>query len=147
MAESCIFCAIVGRQQPAAIVAEDETTLAVMSLHPINPGHVLVMPRRHEEQFQRMDSSAYIACMLAAQRVAAAIEAVYSPKRVGLLIAGFDVVHVHIHVLPMHDYHDITSRALLEGRVREAPISELRSDCERLREALRVPKLSDRGER
>jgi histidine triad (HIT) family protein len=145
MAEGCIFCAIIGRQEPAAIVAEDDTTLTVMSLHPINPGHVLVIPRRHEEQFQRMDSRAYVACMLAAQRVAAAIEAVFSPKRVGLLIAGFDVAHVHIHVLPMHDYHDITSRALLEGRVCEASISELTSDCGRLRDALRVAKLGDRG--
>ena len=145
MDEGCIFCAIVNKQLPAATVAEDDITLTIMSLQPINPGHVLVIRKRHEEQFQNMDPDSYVACMLAARSAGQAIEGVFSPKRVGLLIAGFDVKHVHVHILPLHDYHDVTSRALLEGRVSEAPMSELIEVSKRLQRMLRNQQSSDQN--
>jgi histidine triad (HIT) family protein len=52
---------------------------------------------------------------------------------VGLVIAGFDVPHTHVHLIPVHDYHDITSRAFAAGPPPAAPDAELAAMAARLR--------------
>src|SRR6266568_2956011 len=46
-AEDCIFCKIVRREMPASVVREDDSTLAFLDIRPMNPGHVLVIPKTH----------------------------------------------------------------------------------------------------
>lgn len=45
--QGCIFCAIVAHEAPASVVYEDETVVAFMDVHPVTPGHLLVVPRKH----------------------------------------------------------------------------------------------------
>ena len=71
--------------------------------------------------------------MLVVRRVAAAINATFQPRKVGMLAAGFDVAHAHIHVLPMYDYHDITSRIILEGKRPNPSEKELRTTADQIR--------------
>lgn len=59
-----------------------------------------------------------------------AVEAVYRPEKVGMLAAGLDAARAHAHVLPTHDYHDITSRAILEGTRANPSDGELRGAAE-----------------
>ena len=54
--------------------------------------------------------------LLLVRALARSVQRVIKPVRVGLVVAGFDVPHAHVHVVPMHDYHDITSMAILEKR-------------------------------
>lgn len=70
------------------------------------------------------------------QAMAKAVKAIYSPKKVGLAVAGFDVSHVHVHVIPLHDYHDLTSKPLLDGTLKHATASELATNGERIRNAI-----------
>ena len=58
--------------------------------------------------------------------MAPVIEAAYQPRKVGMLAAGFDVEHAHIHVLPLYESHDITSKVILEGRRANPSEKELR---------------------
>ena len=111
----CAFCAVVERAASAFVVYEDSQAVVFLDKHPINAGHVLVVPRRHVESFYELDEEPFVGMMLAVRRMASVIAAVYRPRKVGMLAAGFDVAHAHLHVLPMHDYHDITSKAILEG--------------------------------
>ena len=53
-----------------------------------------------------------------------------------MLVAGFDVPHAHLHLIPMHDYHDLTSKQLLEGKVFRAERAELEKSKRKLRNAL-----------
>ena len=55
-----------------------------------------------------------------------------------MLAAGFDVAHAHIRVLPMYDYHDITSRVILEGKRANPSEEELQMAAEDIRKGLRV---------
>ena len=55
--------------------------------------------------------------MALAQQTAQAVQVSFSPLRVGLVVAGFDIPHAHVHVIPMHDYHDISSKRMLDGRM------------------------------
>ena len=68
--------------------------------------------------------------------IAEAQRSAFRPKRIGMLVAGFDIAHAHVHVVPMHDYHDITSRQMLEGRLSKAPTSELEANAKMLRQYL-----------
>src|SRR6478735_4411742 len=110
----CPFCQIAQGAASAHILFKDARTTAFLDLRPINPGHTLVIPNEHEPDFFHLSDDLYSDLKLAVKRLAAVLAEVTQPQKVGLIIAGFDVPHTHIHVVPMHDYHDITSRAFAD---------------------------------
>jgi histidine triad (HIT) family protein len=114
LAEDCPFCHILQGRSPAYRVDEDEYTLAFLDKHPINPGHLLVIPKLHVPDFFALQEPHYGALMQSAKRLAAVLAVVTQPQKVGVVIAGFDVPHTHVHLIPMHAYHDITSQAYLD---------------------------------
>jgi histidine triad (HIT) family protein len=136
--QHCIFCDIIERAVSASIVYENSHAVVFLDKHPINVGHVLVVPKHHVESFYRLGESPFIGLMLVVRRMALALEAAYRPRKVGMLAAGFDVAHAHLHVLPMYEYHDITSRAILEGKRADASEEELRAAAEHIRQGLGV---------
>ena len=102
----CTFCRIVERRDPGSIVYEDEEVVAFLDVMPINPGHTLIVPRRHAAYLADIDSDDGAAMFRAGQRIGAAIRA--SSLRcdaVNLLLndgaeAGQRVFHTHLHVIP-----------------------------------------------
>ena len=131
--EGCTFCAIVERVESAFIVYENSHAVVFLDKHPINTGHVLVIPKSHVQSFYELEEDDFIQLMLVVRRVAAVLNATFEPRKVGMLAAGFDVAHAHIHVLPMHDYHDITSKSILEGRRPTPSETELRATADQIR--------------
>ena len=132
----CTFCDIADGAGGAFVVYEDAHAAVFLDKHPINVGHVLVVPKDHVESYYRLGESPFIELMMVARRMALALEAAYRPRKVGMLAAGFDVAHAHLHVLPMYEYHDITSKALLEGRRANPSADELRAAAEEIRRGL-----------
>jgi histidine triad (HIT) family protein len=110
--------------------------LCVLDRHPINVGHLLIVPKLHVEAFYELDENSFIELMLVVKRMASLIEAIYQPKKVGMLAAGFDVAHAHLHVLPLYDYHDITSKVILEGKRAHPTEDDLRMTAERIERGL-----------
>lgn len=121
----CIFCKIVSGQISVPKIYEDDEVVAFLDIHPINEGHTLVIPKKHVPDFQDLDDELYLSVMRVAKKIASAVNEKLKPKRVGLMIAGWDVPHTHVHVIPMHDYHDITSKRILENT--RATLSEKES--------------------
>ena len=111
----CVFCKIGNKEVSAHIVYEDERVVAFLDKHPINMGHVLVVPKKHEPDFYELDNDTYNHLMSVVKKLSPGIARVTNPKKMGMVIAGFDVPHTHVHLIPMHAYHDITSKSLLEG--------------------------------
>ena len=109
---------------------------AFLDKNPINPYHLLVIPNVHVPDFDELDDETYTAVMRVAKRMAAILKDVAAPKKVGLVIAGFDVPHAHIHVIPMHDYHDITSRHYIEGTLVRPDDAELARNAAEIKSAL-----------
>jgi len=105
----CIFCRIASGELPASVVYEDERTIAFLDIQPINPGHVLVIPRAHAESLVDLSPEDAAQMMRVGQIIDSALRA--SPLRcdgVNLFIAdgkaaGQDVGHVHLHVFPRFD--------------------------------------------
>jgi histidine triad (HIT) family protein len=132
----CPFCQILQGVTHAYILFKDARTTAFLDLRPINPGHALVIPNEHEPDFFKLPDDLYSDLMLSAKRLAAALADVTQPQKVGLVIAGFDVPHTHVHVVPMHDYHDITSRAFANPERVLPTNTQLAEMAERVREEI-----------
>jgi histidine triad (HIT) family protein len=106
--ESCVFCRIAARQIPAALVHEDEHSLAFMDIGQVNPGHVLVAVKRHAEHIFALDDRQAAAVFCAAARVARAIREAFAPQGLSVYqangsAAGQTVLHFHIHLVPRHE--------------------------------------------
>lgn len=105
---NCIFCRIVAKEIPAAIVYEDELTIAFMDAGQVNPGHVLVAAKGHAETLFDLDDAQAGALLRAAARVARAIRATFEPQGLSVYQANGraawqSVFHYHMHLLPRHE--------------------------------------------
>jgi histidine triad (HIT) family protein len=101
----CIFCAIVAGTAAAERVAEDEQTVSFMDINPVNPGHVLTVPRRHAVDIWELTEEEAGTLMAATRRVCAGIRSAIAPAGLNLFVAngqagGQTVFHVHIHSIP-----------------------------------------------
>lgn len=98
-----VFSRIIAGELPARFLWSDDRVVAFLSVNPLGPGHTLVVPR--EELDQWIDASADLLARVTsvAQAVGAAVRAVWAPPRVGLMVAGFEVPHLHVHVFPAAD--------------------------------------------
>ncbi len=103
-----IFSRIVKGEIPCHKVAEDDRFLAFMDIRPINPGHVLVIPKQEIDRLFDLPPELLAGLLPFAQPIARAIEAVVPCKRVGLMVAGLEVPHAHLHLVPMIHEGDLT---------------------------------------
>ena len=102
----CIFCKIARHDAPAGVVAEDDAVIAFLDIRPINPGHTLIVPKRHATTLGEMPRATGGRVFETAMAVAAALRRSGLPcEGVNLHLAdgaaaGQEVPHVHFHVIP-----------------------------------------------
>jgi diadenosine tetraphosphate (Ap4A) HIT family hydrolase len=106
MDERCVFCRIIAGREAASIVYEDDALVAFLDVLPINPGHTLIVPRRHGAFLKDLLPEDGARLFVAGQRIAAALRA-SSLRCEGLNLllndgaeAGQRVFHTHLHVIP-----------------------------------------------
>jgi histidine triad (HIT) family protein len=101
----CVFCKIRDGQIPSFKIYEDERTLTIMDIHPLNSGHCLVVTKAHAETIYEADALDLQAAIVAAQRVALAIQEGLKPNGLNLMQANGpaafqSVPHFHLHLIP-----------------------------------------------
>lgn len=101
--EDSIFTKIIKGEIPCQKIYEDDATMAFLDIHPIQPGHVLVVPKKQVEFLWDLDDETYHAVMQTAKKVALRIREVLNPAYVGEQVMGTDVPHVHVHVFPFNN--------------------------------------------
>ena len=99
----CLFCRIVAGEAPAAIVAEDEHTVAFLAIRPLFHGHLLLVPRTHVVTLPDLPGELVAPLFTRAQALCRATEAAMDAK--GTFVAMNNVVsqsvpHLHVHVVP-----------------------------------------------
>ena len=99
MADS-IFTKIIRGEIPCNKVYEDDRTLAFLDIHPVQPGHTLVVSKKQVEFVWDLDDEDYQAVMATAKKVANQIKKILNVPYVGEQIIGVDVPHAHLHVIP-----------------------------------------------
>ena len=102
-----LFTRIINGEIPGRFVWKDGHCVAFLTIAPIRPGHTLVVPR--EEIDSWMDAPADLTAHLfrTAQHVAQGIQAAFPCEKVGLMIAGLEVPHMHIHLTPINEIRDM----------------------------------------
>ena len=96
-----VFTMIIQGDLPGRFVWRDERCVAFLTINPTQRGHTLVVPIEEVDHWLDLDPELNSHLMRIAQRVGRAQQQAFSPERVGLLIAGLEVPHVHVHVIPM----------------------------------------------
>jgi histidine triad (HIT) family protein len=138
--DPCVFCRILAGELPSSPVLDSDLVVAFLDIHPANPGHTLVLPRRHVESFTELSPLEVEQLARCGQRIAAALkqgfdgcEAVTFSLADGAA-AGQDVPHTHLHVVPRRTGDGLGWRAAGQLQDREA----LDATASRLRAALGV---------
>lgn len=101
----CIFCKIASKEIPADIFYEDENSIAFLDIKPINPGHALVIPKKHYADFFETPDEVLASISATAKRVGAVIKKIVNADAVNIGInngaaAGQIIFHTHIHIIP-----------------------------------------------
>ena len=128
----CIFCQIVEGTAPSSKVYEDDICLAFMDIQPVNPGHVLVIPKVHSNDLSDLPAPTGAYLFQIAQRIVLSLTKT-NVKNEGIdlflahgEVAGQEVFHVHLHVIPRYagdgfgftfgpNYANLPGRAELDG--------------------------------
>ena len=103
-----VFSLIINGDLPGHFVWSDDVCVGFLSINPITDGHALVVPRAEIDQWTDVDASDAAHMMTVSHHLGNAIKSVFSPERVGLMIAGFEVPHTHIHVLQLNTMSDMS---------------------------------------
>ena len=104
----CIFCGIIQGRAAASMVYEDDSAMAFMDIRPVNPGHVLVVPKRHAAFLSELDEATTAHLFVIAKRIAAAVRrSSLRSEGINLFladgVAAFqEVFHAHVHVIPRY---------------------------------------------
>ncbi len=133
----CIFCSIISGDIPSTKVYEDDDVVAFMDINPANPGHTLVVPKRHFRNLFDVDEEIAAKVMWVATRIAKAIKEALNPDGVNLFQASekaaFQTVfHFHMHVIPRWEGDDLVE----PWKPKKGDIEEIGRIAERIRESL-----------
>lgn len=102
-----VFSRIITGELPADFVWKDEVCVAFLSIRPLRPGHTLVVPRLEIDHWLDLEPGLLTHLASTAQTIGKAQMAAFKPTRIGLLLAGLEVPHVHFHVVPIREAHDL----------------------------------------
>ena len=100
---STVFSRIIAGELPGRFVWKDPEVVAFLTIAPVAPGHVLVVPRAEIDRWTDLEPSLLTRLNEVAQAVGKAVLSGFGASRAGYLIAGFEVPHTHIHVFPASD--------------------------------------------
>jgi len=103
--DNCLFCRIIRKEIPSYVIYEDKEVIAFLDILPVNPGHALVLPKRHFDSFLEMDEKSITSVFSAAKDIANSILKAVNAHGFNLLVndkkaAGQLIDHVHIHIIP-----------------------------------------------
>lgn len=103
-----LFTRIIDGEIPGRFVWKDDQAVAFLTIAPITPGHTLVVPRAEVDHWLDLPPDLAAHLTRVAQSIGQAQMAVFDPARIGLIVAGLEVPHCHLHVLPIQSESDLS---------------------------------------
>ncbi len=123
-----LFQKIIAREIPAEIIWEDADHIAFLDINPLQPGHLLVVPKIAAAYVFDMDDANYSALFLAAKKLTDPLQRATGAARIALIIEGLEVDHVHIHLVPINKPGDLDPK-----HIRSATADELKNIGDKIR--------------
>lgn len=129
-----IFTRIINGELPGRFVWKDDDIVAFMTIEPLRPGHVLVVPREEIEHWIDLPAPLRNRLFAVSQEIGHAIDDAFKPAKVGMALVGLEVPHVHVHLAPIHEISDMSFANTDPNPTPES----LDEAAEKIREALRA---------
>lgn len=101
-----VFTKIINGELPGRFVYEDDETVGFLTIEPMTQGHTLVVPRAEIDNWQDVDGAVFGRVMAVAQLIGKAVCRAFDTERSGVIIAGLEVPHLHVHVFPTRSLSD-----------------------------------------
>jgi diadenosine tetraphosphate (Ap4A) HIT family hydrolase len=101
-----IFSKIINGELPGRFVYQDDEVVAFLTIEPMTQGHTLVVPRAELDQWQNIEPAAFARVMSVVQLIGKAVCRAFDAERAGVIIAGLEVPHLHVHVFPTRSLSD-----------------------------------------
>ena len=126
-----VFTLIMEGKIPGNFVYQDDIAVAILTIQPIREGHVLVIPREEIDQWSDLPIETAAHLTKVSHKIANAMKTLFPSKRIGLMIAGLEVPHTHIHLVPMDSMDDLSFEY-----AKNADGDALKKTAEKIRAAL-----------
>ncbi|UPW03292.1 HIT family protein [Rhodococcus pyridinivorans] len=101
-----VFSKIIAGELPGRFVWQDDDVVSFLTINPFTEGHVLVVPRQEVDHWQSVDDDLWAKVNNVARILGRAVTAAFDAPRAGLMIAGLEVPHLHLHVFPAYSLGD-----------------------------------------
>ncbi len=121
----CIFCKIIKSREQEFKVWEDKDFFLKLDINPINPGHLLLIPKKHILDVFNMPDSLYIKLFALIKKVVPILKTLSKAKRIGLAIEGFGVNHAHVHLVPVNKGNELNPLKAKKANPKELKKSQL----------------------
>ena len=103
-----IFSKIIAGEIPCYKIAEDDRCLSFLDIRPVVYGHALVIPKIEIDYYFDLDDEYMAHLNVFAKKVAKVLDQEIDCMRIGVMIAGLEVPHAHIHLIPINDIGDLS---------------------------------------
>jgi len=127
-----IFTRIIDGQIPGTFVYRDSLCVAFLSINPLAHGHVLVVPIQEVDHWIDMSPDLSAHLFAVSHRISKAVSTTFPCERVGLIIAGYEINHCHIHLIPSQTMNDLN----FANAATSVDRSDLESHANRIIQAL-----------
>ena len=124
-----LFTRIINGEIPAHKILENEKYLAFLDIRPVNPGHTLVIPKQEIDYVFDIDDELLKGLIVFAKKVAKAVRKAVPCIKVGIMVAGIEVPHAHIHLIPI--IHSLSELSF--SRAKSVPEEELAAIAAKIR--------------
>lgn len=101
MADDSVFTMIIRGDLPGRFVWRDDEVVAFLTIGPVQPGHTLVVPVAQVDRWTDADPTTWARVSEVSLHVGRALDAAFGRSRVGVVVAGLEVPHCHVHLIPM----------------------------------------------
>ena len=108
--EQSIFTKIINGEISCYKIYEDENTIAFLDIHPVQPGHILVVPKMQVDHFEDLPEEMYATLWLAVKKIANHLK-ILGRARIGVIVDGTGIPHAHIHLIPFDKTSELTNLA------------------------------------
>lgn len=109
---STLFSKIIAGEIPGRFVWQDEDCVSFLTIGPITDGHVLVVPRQEVDKWTDATPELMAKLTAVSQTIGQAQLAAFGAPRAGVIVAGFEVEHLHIHVFPAYGLENFSFAAV-----------------------------------
>ncbi|HOW58242.1 MAG TPA: HIT family protein [Candidatus Omnitrophota bacterium] len=123
-----LFTRIINGEIPAHKILENDRYLAFLDIRPVNPGHTLVIPKQEIDYLFDMNDELLKGLIVFSKKVARAIHKTVPCKKVGVMVAGIEVPHAHVHLIPINGVSDLNF-----ARAKDTSAEELAAMASKIR--------------